>query len=165
MRKREQIGWAVVMGLVVVFGLSVAGCGDEEDEEIANLEPEEEEEEQLEVESEEPMLHVDPVRLEFSASVGPGEEEEKTLIFTNIGDEDLHIWDVELNAFGSDAFSPGRNWPTGEFVLESLESHELTMWYRPQDGESHNGAISMMTNDPERMSPTSIPLSSEAHDG
>ena len=67
-----------------------------------------------------------------------------------------------INPISADAFETGQNIPRPEITLESLETYSFSVWYRPDDGEDHSGAINLSSNDPERTSAT-IPLSAEEY--
>lgn len=141
--------------MIFAFALSsmvvTAACGSDDDD--LN---------DLEVENEEPTIEIDPIRYDFSASVAPGDEEEGVITFINVGAETLEISNVEFNSLGDDVFFPGQNFPSGTITLDSLETHEFSVWYRPHDEEEHSNTINFSSNDPDRLSGI-IPLASEAY--
>lgn len=140
--------------VVLMAGLLAAGCGDEDDPEPASS---------MDFESDEPMLIVEPVPVDFPADVAPGDEEEKFITLTNMGAEILELSDIRISELTTNIyFFPGENFPSGELSLEGLESYEFSIIYRPQDMERHRSAINMESNDPDWVSPT-IMLRSDAY--
>ncbi len=153
MTQKNLVKGAVFGAFLLVLSAMVVACGSDENGDNSDS---------LRVEFDEPTIQIDPVRYDFSATVGPGDEEEATFVLSNIGAEELEITDLRLNPISADAFETGQNIPRPEITLESLETYSFSVWYRPDDGEDHSGAINLSSNDPERTSAT-IPLSAEEY--
>ena len=142
--------WCGHFVLIAFVAMTLLACGSED-------------EEPGEIESEDPKVQIDPIRLDFSDQIAPGSEEQGQITFTNIGGETLEINDLSINPNGPPVYFPGDSFPTSTLLLEPLESHTFSVWYRPNDDQRHRSAINFRTNDPDPQSQSVIPLASDAY--
>ena len=143
------------MGLAAALFIVVAlvACGSDDDEQN-----------ELEVESDAPKITIEPGRLEFTPEIGPGDEEELFVTISNVGAEELRIWNVRISDLTTDVhFIAGENFPHAEVTLQTLETYRFSVIYRPGEMGRHVSAVNMESNDPEWPDPI-IALRSEDPD-